>query len=120
MGCGGGTDLFREREAKIAKSLRRRWFGDNIHRAATECLEGSCTRSLALRADDERWDGIQKHELTQKGQAVHARHLDIESDDVGAQSKNLVACNVGVGRGSDDLHVRFRGDGFSQDLANDG
>jgi hypothetical protein len=48
------------------------------------------------------------HEFFQKLEPAHARHIDVEGDDVGAMLQQQLARFVRIGRGADDFDVRVR------------
>ena len=48
-----------------------------------------------------------RHQLAQEGDAVHARHLDVERDDVGHLLANLAGRHEGVAGGRDHLYLRI-------------
>ncbi len=60
------------------------------------------------------------HEFAQEGDAVHARHLDIEDDDVGHLLLNAARRHERVGRGADHLYAGIRRKDPGQDLTHRG
>jgi hypothetical protein len=75
---------------------------------------------LTERADYNHGHWPVAHQLFEKCQPVHARHLDIQREYVRLESQNLVAGHEGVRRGSYHLHVLLRGEGIGQQFADDG
>lgn len=100
--------------------MERGRLGDDIDRAPAEGLKCARAGGLALGADDDGGDGMEEHEAAQEGETVHARHLEVEGDDVGTEGEDLIAGDVGIGRGGDDFDVGLAGDGLGEDLADDG
>src|SRR5690348_12415995 len=59
------------------------------------------------------------HQLLEKGQAIHARHLDVERQHIRLEGQNLVAGNERIRRRPHDLQVVFGGYGVGEKLAHD-
>jgi len=43
------------------------------------------------------------HQLLQKRQPIHARHLDVECQDVGFQLQDFFSCDIGIAGRSHNL-----------------
>ena len=69
------------------------------------------------RADDDRHRTL-RHDLSQEGQAIHARHLQIEHDHVGALFGHLLERDDRILR-RDHLHA-FASEDLGENPANDG
>jgi len=76
-------------------------FGDDRDRAGGErCHRGLRAFLRQRRANDDR-RGPLMHDLLEKSDPVHARHLDIEHDHVGPLAFHPLHGEKGVGRGAD-------------------
>ena len=49
----------------------------------------------------------------QKGQPIHARHLEVKSDDVWLQCDNLVARHIGITGVTYDVNLGITGQGIA-------
>ena len=70
------------------------------------------------RADDHR-DRVLGHDLAQEGQPVHARHLDVQRDDVRDLAADLLGGDVGVGGGAHHRDFRVGREDLGEGLAHD-
>ncbi len=80
---------------------------------------GSGTRLGLGRADDHR-ERLLRHDLSQEGQAVHARHFEIEDDDVRDLLLDPARGDERIGRGTQDFDVGRRLQDAAQGLADGG
>ena len=62
---------------------------------------------------------MMSHEPLEKGETIHAGHLDIESKNVGFQRKDLVSSDVGITRRPHHLDVGLTSDRFAENSSND-
>ena len=86
LACGRGANLMRQIVLQLPHRVRAARLGQNIHRAALQCLESDVAGSLPQRTDHHYRHGMEPHQLFEESEAVHARHLDIQGQHVGAQS----------------------------------
>ena len=117
---GGGANLLREVVPQLSHRVRTAGLGQNLDRAEFQRLYGGAARGLREAADDDGGQRMEVHQLLQKGQAIHARHFDVQREHIGAQREDLVARHVGVGRGADHLDVALAGQSFGEDSAHNG
>ena len=61
-----------------------------------------------------------RHDLAQKREAVHARHLDVQRDHIRHLLGNLLRRNIRIARRPDHLDLRILRQHVGQRLANDG
>jgi len=84
--------------------------GDDFDRTPLEREDGlAAVRPHLRRADDDR-QRVLFHDLAQEGEAVHARHDDVEDDDVGSDLPHELDGLVRVGREPDDVDARLSGE----------
>ena len=81
--------------------------GDDVHRPGGEGFEAGGRSFLRHRADDDHRQRAVDHELSQEGQTVHARHLDVERQHVRLVLENQIARDEGIRCEADDLDVGF-------------
>jgi hypothetical protein len=91
--------------------------GENVGGTGVHRFEGVSGAFLGEGADDHdgRHGGIFLEEA-QEGESVHARHLEIEGEDVGQEFGHFLLRDEGIVGGSDDLDFWVQrervGDGF--------
>ena len=68
------------------------------------------------RTDHHRYR-VLGHDLLEKRQPIHARHLDIQGDDIRHLFADTLSRHEGVGRGAYDLDFRVGGEDFAQGLS---
>jgi hypothetical protein len=78
--------------------------GDEVRRAELEGLEH--VGIAAAAADHQHRGGTPGHQQPQVGEAVHARHLEIEGHHVGLELERLAQRLVAVARAADHLQQR--------------
>jgi hypothetical protein len=88
--CGphprGGGCLYRLAQHK-ARFLQKLFaahprFGDDVDRPIFQGLEGALRALLGQAGTDHHRYRVLRHDLLQEGQAIHARHLDVERDHI--------------------------------------
>nr|WP_274372578.1 hypothetical protein [Aminithiophilus ramosus] len=117
---GDGLDFRPKLLAHVADRVGRSGLAHHVGRPQIEGAEGHVETLPGQRADDDRRKGPVTHELFQKGEAVHVRHLDVEKKHIGFELHDLVAADDGVGRRADDLYGRIPGQLFREDLSHQG
>ena len=91
----------------ITDRVRSARFGDDVDRAGGQRLDARGRSGLRHRAHDDHRQRMVRHQLAQEGQAVHARHLDVERDHVRLVLQDQVARDERIRREADHLHVRL-------------
>ena len=81
--------------------------GDEVDRAELERAQRDLRARVGQRRDHDDRHRPQAHELFEKAQAVHLRHLDVERNDVGIERADHLACGERIGRGADHFQVRL-------------
>jgi hypothetical protein len=89
--------------ADVAEGGGAAGFAQHVEGPEPEGFEGVFGTALREGAHDNHRDGPALHEDFEEGEAVHARHLDVQRDDVGVEFLDLVAGGVGIDGGADDL-----------------
>ena len=79
--------------------------GHKVHRAQLQRFHGDLRATLGQCGDHHHRRGPQAHESPQKIDAIHARHLDVQGDDIRIQFANHLARHQGVIGGTNALHV---------------
>ncbi|BCU07002.1 hypothetical protein Atep_16790 [Allochromatium tepidum] len=101
----GGLDGIAEQGLGVFRELAQPYLGlgDDVDRPGAHRLHGDLGALLGQgRADDDRRRPL-GHEPAQEGQAIHARHLDVEHDDVGPLLLHQLARKQRVARRAHDL-----------------
>ena len=92
----------------------------DVDRAGLQRLHQGLGSGLGQgRAHDHR-DRPLGHQLAQEGDAVHARHLDVQGDDVGHVLGDATRGDEGVGGHAHDLDAGVGGQDVDQSLAHTG
>ena len=86
-----------------------RWLGDKIHGADFERPQRGIRAFLGQRGDHDHGHRAQRHQLLKKGDAVHARHLDVERQHIGVKLLDLLARDDWIGNGAHHLDFRIGG-----------
>ena len=76
---------------------------DKIHGADFERPQRGVRAFLGQRGDHDHGHRAQRHQLLQKGDAVHAGHLDVERQHIGVKLLDLLARYDWIGNGADNL-----------------
>src|SRR5580704_16286679 len=71
------------------------------------------------RQDHDVHFGIGRDDLAGRLDSIELRHRDVDDGDPGSQTENLCHGFAAVGRRSNDLHVRVRGQQRSQAIPQD-
>jgi hypothetical protein len=114
--AGGGAHGTRQVADDPLRGERRSRLGDDLHGAQGEGAHRGLAVARRQRADDHHRYREVAHELRQEAQPIHARHLDVERDDVGAQAQDLLAGDVRIDGGADDLDVGVLAELLAEDL----
>ena len=96
------------------------WLEDDVDGARLQRLHQGFGAFLRERRAHDNRDRALRHNLPQEGDAVHARHFDIERDDVGQVVLNTLRRDEGVGRRAHDADVRIALEYADQGLAHRG
>ncbi len=83
-----------------------------VHRAGIQRIEGDPRAFVRQRGKHQHRRGTALHDLPDRGDAVHHRHLVIHGDDVRLQRQHLIDRLAPVGGGADDLDIGIRGKDF--------
>ena len=86
-----------------------RRLGDEIHRADFERPQRGVGAFLGQRGNHDHRHRAQRHELLKEGDAVHARHLDVERQHVGIKLLDLLARDDRIGNGAYNLDIGIGG-----------
>jgi hypothetical protein len=119
LGGGGRANLARQTQPQFPHGVRPARLGQHLHGPDVKRLQRGLARRLPQRADHNDREGMVMHELLEERQAIHARHLDIESQHVRPKRQDLVAGDERIRRRSHNLQVRLLGDGLGENLADD-
>ena len=112
--------LLRQIVLQLAHRIRAARFRQHFHGAILQSFESRLARGLRERTDHDHRQRIELHQFLEKRQAVHARHLDIQRQDVRAQADDLVSRNIRIRGRAHYLQIRLRRQGFAQQPADDG
>ena len=93
---------------------------DDVDRPRLQRLEQRFRAFLDQRRAHHHRQGALRHQLAQEGDAVHARHLDVQGDDVGHLLLNVARGGKGIGGGGDHLDFRIGGQDRGHRLADAG
>ncbi len=119
-GGGRGLDHRDEARAEGAEGARTVGFAEHVHRAELEGLERVIGPALRQGAEHDDRHRPMLHEQAQEGEAVHARHFQVEREHVGLQLADAVARLVGIAGGADNLDGRVGAEGVGGDLPHEG
>ena len=91
-GAFGQLDLGDELVGNVFKMAGSRvfWLGKEVHRAKRESLHRGVAALFRMRAEQNDGQRRAAHDEPQHFHAVHARHFQVESDNVGLQFLNLL------------------------------
>ena len=93
---------------------------DDVDRPRLQRLEQRLRPFLDQRgAHDDRHRPL-RHQFAQEGDTVHARHLDVQRDDVGHLFLDVAGSGEGIGGGGDHLDLRIGGQDRGHRLADAG
>ena len=114
-----GTDFSGDAEPKFTNRLRAARLCKNVDGAGFESLKSGTAGGNSEGADYDDRHGAIVHQLPEERDAVHARHFNVEGEDVGLEGEDFVACDVRVRGGSDHLDIGLTGQCVGEDLAHD-
>ena len=105
IGARGRLDRRDQAVAVIGQELAQPLLGlgDEADRAGVECRHRRLAALLGQRRAHHHRRGALVHQLAQEGDAVHARHLDVQHDDVRPVGRHLRHREQRVASGADDL-----------------
>ena len=72
--------------------------GHEVDGAESQRIEGDVGTQLRQRGAHDHRDRPQAHQIGEERETVHARHLDIQCQDIGVERLDLVARDERVGR----------------------
>ena len=119
---GRGLDSLAKGYPRILQKLfaAQARFGDDFDRPILERLESALRALLGeARTDHDRYRML-GHDLLQERQPIHARHLDIQGDNIRHLFAHPLRRHKGVGSGPHDLDFRVAGEDFAECLSNHG
>ena len=107
LGHRGHPDLVYDQGGELIDSARQPHarLGHTSHGTQLQRFHGDLRATLGQRGDHHHRRGPQAHESPQKIDAIHARHLDVQGDDIRIQFANHLARHQGVIGGTNALHV---------------
>ena len=79
--------------------------GNHRHRTGGQCFGRDIAGTADPRTAHDDRRGPAGHDLAQEGNAIHARHLDVEQDHVRPLLLHLAQGKHRIGRGPDDADV---------------
>jgi hypothetical protein len=91
--------------------------GDDRQRAGGQRVHGRAGALFRQRGTDDGRRRMLAHDLLEEGQAVHARHLDVDHEHIGPLDLHLVQRIQRVGSNADHLDVGFALQRLAVDLA---
>ena len=71
--------------------------GDDAHGTGGQGVKGGLGAAFRQGGADDDRGGVLGHDLAQEGKAIHARHFDVEDQDVGPQALHLLQGKQRVG-----------------------
>ena len=95
-------------------------FLDDLNRPVLHGPHGGFRARLGETGTHDHRNGMLAHDFLQKGDAVHARHLHIQGDDIRDLGLDPVGCDKGISSRGHHLDGRIRGKNFAQCLADNG
>jgi hypothetical protein len=95
-------------------------FGDDVDRPVFQGLEGALRSFLDQTGTDNDRDGMLDHDFLQEGETIHARHFDVEGNDIGNLFGDAFGGYERIGRGGHHLNTGIAGEHVAESLANDG
>ncbi len=100
-----GLDGVTEQRPRLLQELTQAdlRLGDDVDSTRTHRLHGDLRALLREGGADDHGGRPLLHQLAQKGDPIHARHLDIQHDDVRPLLLHLPLGEDGIARSSDDL-----------------
>ena len=122
VGAGGRTHGGHQVAGGIGEELldTHFWVGEDAKRPGFERLQGRLGTLFGQgRADDHRRRPL-GHDLAQEAHAIHARHLDIQGDDIRPVLLHLVERKQRVGGRPDDLDIRLTFENLADGLPHHG
>lgn len=84
------------RSAKGSEGPPMGGFGNAVESADSQCLDGSGRPLADLGGHHDDGSRSQPHDLLEKCEPIHARHVDVERDDIGRKGLDRLARLVGV------------------------
>jgi len=122
VGLGGDADLVGDVVSELAQAIGHAdlGLGDEIDRAQLQRLERDVGTALGQRRHHHHRHGAQTHQLGEEVDAIHARHLHVQGDDVGVEVADHLARDQGVGGRADAGHVGLAVDDLGEHAAHQG
>ncbi len=118
----GALDDFADAHRIVGKAVGRPdlRFQDDVDGTCLQRLDQRFRTGLRQRRAHHDRDRPLRHQLAQEGDAIHARHLDVERDDVRDLLLQLPRRHEGIGRHPHDLDIRILLQHMGQCLADAG
>ena len=118
-GSGCGLHGIADRGSRIFKKLfgAEARLGDDVDRAVFKRFECALRAFVSETGANDNGDGVLAHDLFEEGEAIHARHFDVERDDVGDLFCDAVGGDKGIAGGGDDFDFRVGVEYLAQSLA---
>ena len=119
IGACGSLDTLPEQFAHVGDGVCDAGLAENLDGAGFEAGHGHLGAFFGEGVDDGGWDWVEVHDSAEECEAVHARHFDIECDDIGLFADDKIACDVGILRGGDDFDTWDFVEFFCERLSDD-
>ena len=95
----------------------QRRLGDDLDGAQLQRPDRRVGTLLGQGRDHDHRHGVQPHQMVEKGQAVHARHLDIQGNHIGLQLLDQRAGLIRIVGGAHHLYAPVSAQQFGEQLA---
>ncbi len=121
-GARRGLDGLAQHQARFFQELlaAQARFGNDIHGAVFQRLQRSLRAFLGQTGTNDHRDGMLAHDLLQEGEPIHARHLDIQGDDVRRSGLYSFGGHERIGSSADHFDVRVRRQDIAERLPDHG
>ena len=95
------------------------WLRNIVHRTQAERAQSGFRTSIGERGDHDHRHGMATHQLFEECQAIHPRHLDIESEYIGMESLDFFPGHKRIRCCTDHFQFRIRAENLRQQLAHE-
>jgi hypothetical protein len=121
-GCSGGSNFLSEFSGDVIDAAGGSFLrlGDEVECAESKRFESDGSAAFGLAADDDDGNVMPAGDLAQHLDAVHARHVEIERNDVGTELGDLFQAERAVHGGADDFDRRIALKNLRDQLAHQG
>ena len=122
VGLGRDADLVGDLLAKLLEPVGNAdlRFGHKVDSPQLQGLERDFGTPLGQGGDHHHRHRAKAHQLGQEVDAIHARHLHVQRDDVGIEVADHLPRGKGIGRRADAFHVRLVVDDLAEQAAHQG